>query len=1329
MIILHIIFVIGIILSVKYNNKNTLKLAIILLLYSVLVGHNKEHYKLCDDKSPEGLCKIDMPEGPSLLCEKSGKNNNHCRNAIDIFKPDGSSALCIHSFDKVESLKDKDLRSCDNVGALLYTKDGDYIVLKSPDTDPDALHPHGDHYGVGLDGSPMNYDNKNKSSLSSNKKIQLTEITKLRLFKKYQLDTWSGTNFSGKKTSYPNFDKLYDDFVKTSITNNKLYDEYNIEEGSIKSLRLSPINKKKILEFKGITYGNEHELKRQVGDDKITLNRDACIKKFSETNEYQFAVVNNKYTVETDTDITGDKNTLNPNINFCKFSKANFDDISGIETLIGSDNKSIIQQNPSNYNILYDQSYKEQNSQDITNIIELPDTTNKIYSVSECAKLCDNTVTEQGPCIGFQYSSEYIDKDDDGWKDKIGKCVLLNNNYKADMKYKNPNYNIYLRDFTNVNGVCKNSAIANRMNESKEIIDNKVEFSNYLSIDAIENKYEEVTNEKSRLQEKICHDNLLKIYENPDNLIIIDNINLDGNIIKFKFTNSINIANINIDGTATVLEDGKSKVKNIDWADTLNPHIKVSDHSNTSTFNEFESDRDNIVQNCYDNNICTYLHLKSIENDEGDIEQDDDEDEIDKNQITLPKNAAYLEFTFKNNDTSKLINVKIRKIIIYIYNNSYVNTCNTGQKLQNNYSPDSYLPMQIDIFTGQQKSLRAQITKESMLKDAVIVDLLPKLPYDTISYNKINDFGDETLGRKWVNITGKANDYAFCRFIEDENNTNMVRLKCTDTNDKVIQLLKPIKKSIAKNVFFTQTSSKNIVENMCYCTTLNNKTYIKCIETGIDANEKSHILDINIDKSCAELTKQIKSDPSFIKKLLIQNKLEYCGDIKDEEHKPFINNLKYKIDAGFYIDGTRNAINGMILFKNTEMNGYPVVLYKIGTGTPNIVCHTTFPGLSFNTNQLDRIDAAMIIPNELTNEKIAYFFRSTDSKREVIKYNLTKKQIVCNPKSLIIYPRNVEDEFMISKANVNFFKNPIIGAAYIGNNRCYLFTKNEFIEYNLNDGKTINLTNIQKTSRNKKWPKMSFSKLDTVISGINNKSLIFVSKNRFTEILLDNKNTIKHLNKFISENKELRWNKLWDIRIEKLIEKISKYKVKPNKSCTIAKSKQDQVIENINKKNDIENDIENQKYKIQIEKEENLKQLENNQNIIRNNNQKIKDLNIISTNLENEINKYQELLKTNPNNQELIKLIEDRKNKHNKIKSNLKNIIDDTKKTQQNINKIYQNQNNFNNLNNNKANKCTGLDGEQVFNKIIETGYDYKPSKSNDGTWTLQYDNFNQPLK
>ena len=87
----------------------------ILLLYSTLLQHKKEHYNPCDNTLSVGKCKIDIPsikgEGPSLICEKCGKNNNHCKNASDIFKPDGSCSLCINTFDNIESIKDKkDLR-------------------------------------------------------------------------------------------------------------------------------------------------------------------------------------------------------------------------------------------------------------------------------------------------------------------------------------------------------------------------------------------------------------------------------------------------------------------------------------------------------------------------------------------------------------------------------------------------------------------------------------------------------------------------------------------------------------------------------------------------------------------------------------------------------------------------------------------------------------------------------------------------------------------------------------------------------------------------------------------------------------------------------------------------------------------------------------------------------------------------------------------------------------------------------------------------------------------------------------------------------------------
>ena len=220
---------------------------------------------------------------------------------------------------------------------------------------------------------------------------------------------------------------------------------------------------------------------------------------------------------------------------------------------------------------------------------------------------------------------------------------------------------------------------------------------------------------------------------------------------------------------------------------------------------------------------------------------------------------------------------------------------------------------------------------------------------------------------------------------------------------------------------------------------------------------------------------------------------------------------------------------------------------------------------------------------------------------------------------------------------------------------------------------------------------MSFSKLDSVISGINNKSLIFVSKNRFTEILLDEENTVKHLNKLISKNNELKWQNLWNIQIDKLVNKISKLNIKSSRVCKPYKSRQEQVIEVINKNKNIEQNIQNQKTRIQIEQDESLQNIQKYQDDKQQITNNIKDLTIIKKNLETEISK-------NGNNKDLL-------DAYNEIISNLKNTNNQLNNTQMNINKESQNKNisdiNSNNLNldSNKVSKCKSLNSNQLLIK------------------------------
>ena len=1261
MILLQVIFISGILLSIKNNNNLTLKLSVILLLFSILINCTREQFEPevienCGDEQQKGnKCIIKKTNGPNFVCTmqsiKNGKNK-HCVSSDTITNADGSSSLCINSFDNIDILnkekKYNDIRPCNNVGAIVYGDNGnDYVKITSEMTDRPEF--------AGKD----NLISDNNSNMS----IQFTDISKIRLYRNYEMHIFSDSFLSGNRQilkAYPESTDSSNYYWKQLAhdSNKSIYKEYSKSDFQfiIKSFKLINIQKELYLEHKNLSHYDEINFHYKKKSDGIgQINRNECIKQFDKKDDSTSQSDKKVNYIITNNDINDDLDDNMPSENVCLHSKFPFmTDDTNTNILKASPGKSIIQKNPIDYSIFYGK--KSADSDQIK-----PRLTKK-YTVKDCADLCNLN----NECIGIQYSSKY-----QPLADEIGNCILLNNfDINSQSKSKSSydiNNNIYIKKNT-TGAVCKtdiynNDEFHNTIQQINTDV-NKLTFSDYLNEDKIKDTYDVTIQDAMKEQTQISHSQLIKVYENPANVIKIMNINATCHTVKLMFNGPTNIANIHVYGKGAVTSGKDTKLIHQDWANINNNYVNINVSNNTDNVDTQIMENIPNKENCIDNNICSYFTVLPPDESTSDSTPEStrkSSPEIETDEDTM-KDSPFIELSFietMKDDSKKPIPIIIEQIVIYVYNKSYGCSDNTVDIPTN----EEY-PLQVELYAGTTNALIAKIKKQSRLDKYNIKYYVPKLPNDDITYANINDFGlPPPLFRGWINIDGTG-PTTYCRFVQDQHSKNMIRLKCSLNGDDTIPpiLSKSYYPKDVQNIFFINTTDKSN-EDMCKCITKNNKTLIECTKLQSKYQGQTYNLTVDINKTCDELNIEV------IKKLILNKRLDYCGDI----HSDFLNRLKYKIDAGFFY-----ANQLFYLFKNTTINGIPKVLFRIESknhvelrnGTC-IVCETTFPGLDFTGNGLDRIDAAMIADPK---KGYVYFFRydSDTNENYVIKYDIKNKRIVCDKVNLTTYPKKASDEFPITTSNSAFFEKRIIGAVFIGDNdnkECYLFTEHEFINYNLNKYAIINSSDKRLSYRNPNWPKMSFGRLTCVMSGLYNKRILFFNENRFTEVKKDN-----HIWSIVSDNQNKLiinvWPTIWNISPRKLVSTIHKYhtKYRPrSNSCKLPETSQAKNIRLRNDQSDMTNKLNEQQSEIISEIKKQQESINNNNDILIKSENKLKVSQSMQKKIQNDIKNYEKILENKS-------LSEDEKTEIttplNKLKIINKNMDDIINKTTQSTSKL-----------------------------------------------------------
>ena len=536
---------------------------------------------------------------------------------------------------------------------------------------------------------------------------------------------------------------------------------------------------------------------------------------------------------------------------------------------------------------------------------------------------------------------------------------------------------------------------------------------------------------------------------------------------------------------------------------------------------------------------------------------------------------------------------------------------------------------------GENNELVYSITKKNIEDQPIIKYILPNHTYS--KYLNIKNFGLSNYFRGWVKLDGVTEEY--CRFARIQSDQDKLQLIFTSSTGTDTTEPRSMSKNKVKDIFFTNTyETTDSNKDMCRCITNNNKTALECTRLKSYMNADTYIISENSDKTCKELNTAIKCDrllksinnaqnnthykvdsnidqiceninTEIIQKLVLNKKLDYCGDVSED----FLNFKKSKIDAGFYDKNNSK----LYLFKNTTINGNPCVLFNTNDNenkkTTSIVCKTTFPGLSFFTNddneseRLDRLDAAMIADPKLS---YVYFFRYNNNKEnEVIKYDMINMKIVCDQSTRVIYPRHAIEEFHVIPSMKSFFKKRIIGGAHVGNKTCYIFTEDEFIEYKFNDH--INSDGIKKSYNNHIWPSMKFRQLTSVIVTKSNRKtpiLLFINNTNLTEV---KKDVDKDIFKLIGNQNKLiieYMGNIWDINSNDLIINLNKsynnyntnYKNR-NTKCEFGETDEQRETRERNKKIESDKRQKEQIQKSNKEKEVKQEQIQKNQTNIQEN--------------------------------------------------------------------------------------------------------------------------------
>ena len=238
MILLQLIFFIGILLSVQHNNKLTLKLSVILLLFSIIFNCKRENYE-----------EVLLNNG-KYMCYKSNLPKSSVINQCDKLNNPMNIGVCMNKFNSNTQGGDNTnsyIKPCKNIGCILFDKTDNYEIITA----------------------------ENSSSIYN---ISDDNISNIRIYKNYELHLFTGKDATGERIILQTYDNnLYTKYIGDKTDSNvctitsanqinipPLYKEYNYTDNKIididkqnedipfkiKSLKLVSIQNELFLEHK-----------------------------------------------------------------------------------------------------------------------------------------------------------------------------------------------------------------------------------------------------------------------------------------------------------------------------------------------------------------------------------------------------------------------------------------------------------------------------------------------------------------------------------------------------------------------------------------------------------------------------------------------------------------------------------------------------------------------------------------------------------------------------------------------------------------------------------------------------------------------------------------------------------------------------------------------------------------------------------------------------------------------------------------------------------------------------------------------------------------------
>lgn len=654
-----------------------------------------------------------------------------------------------------------------------------------------------------------------------------------------------------------------------------------------------------------------------------------------------------------------------------------------------------------------------------------------------------------------KYNYKLFDKEDNKIKDEqmlsVNKTTYLQDNIDAS-----PN---------NIGNLCTlNDELAN--DEIKlEIKKSNAKYSSNL-INLYKKNEQKKNNIKNNVKENVMK-NTVKFMIDKKSTITWDNINIECNEVYFELLATRRLylpyIQIYIEHNNEIVnvfgENENGKPISSKRSETLkNTALKFDEiaYSKNSKSNEDISLDSYNFTNLMRNNGFYVPNDVTMENN---ISNSYEKSDLNICYITKDIENPIVKFTFYDgefNRRKQIKKIKINKIVIY------------NKKFGNK---DQILPIKIGLKNSyQQFSDIKYVIKENWDNELIESKSLPNIPtgLDVKAYTdlkvvknegnmkkakKIDNLGDISKIREWVDLNNTGKKDVYCSFVTDNN------LRCIDSTKDITEdnasILYPIKKYNPSDYPNSHYFEK-INDDLHFCRCAKDSSYGNALYTNVychnmDPDPKSKTrgtdtVQINKPSNCenytGEMLKKFNLNSSFMDR-------EKCVNYKDvNSDKYYLEVEKNTIDAAFSVD------RKIYIFKNTKLNNTNIVIFSIINNNDDknnknydIFNKNSFPNL--NDIFYRKIDACYCIDN------IVYFFSSN----LMCKFDLINNTVIKFDNGNN-YKRIQEYYFSDNSVNPNIFLENLTAVVPKSKDVILFFKGTKYIEFNTkikNNLKVINL--------------------------------------------------------------------------------------------------------------------------------------------------------------------------------------------------------------------------------------------------------------------------------